>query len=188
MPLDSALYLYLLYRMKRLKLKNKIIAVGLILILSACAATRDLAPTIDKNFKADTAKLTFYTPNFSAIHMPPLLNSYAYIDTYGFSDFCSDGVKPVSKSSVNNENKLQESLLPTGKIVAHIGYNATGAGGLTGESFYVMNIKSGEHYKITLTEARPLVTSYSVEIDMMDGDKALPVEVLNFDRKKDVCK
>lgn len=170
--------------MKRPKLKNKIIAVGLILLLSACATTRDLAPTIDKNFKADTAKLTFYTPNFSAIHMPPLLNSYAYIDTYGFSDFCSDKGKPVSKSSVNKENKRQESLLPTGKIVAHIGYNA----GLTGESFYVMNIKRGEHYKVTLTEARPLVTSYSVEIDMIDGDKALPVEVLKFDRKKDVCK
>ena len=169
-------------------MKNKMIAVGLVLILSACASTRELAPTFDTNFKADTAKLTFYSPNFSAIHMPPLINSFAYIDTYIFSEFCGDGSKPVSKSSVNKENRSQDSLLPTGKVVAHIGYNATGAGGLTGESFYVMNINAGEHYKVTLTEARPLVTSYSVKIVKMDGDKVLPLEVLNFDRKKDVCK
>ncbi|WP_010380516.1 hypothetical protein [Pseudoalteromonas rubra] len=169
-------------------MKNYIVVAALVLLLSACSATRELASTIDKNYKFETAKLIFYSPNFSAVHMPPLMNSYAYVDTYEFDDFCSSAPKAISTSSVNKDTRTQESLLPTGKVVAHIGYNATGAGGLTGESFYIMNIKPNEQYKITLTEARPLVTSYSVEIKLLKEGRFSPVEAVNYNRKRDVCK
>ena len=167
-------------------MKHKII-IGICLILAACSSTRELTSSIDQNYKSDTAKLVFYSPNFSAINLPPLINSYAYIDTFEFDNFCSSAGKAISKSSVNKENRQQDSLLPTGKVVAHIGYNATGAGGLTGESFYIMNIKADELYRITLTEARPFVTSYEVKIETIKDGNSTPVEAINYARKKDVC-
>jgi ribosomal protein L21 len=75
-------------------------------------------------------------------------------------------------------------VIPTGKVVAHIGYNTKA---LTGDSYYVMNINENAHYNITLTEARPLITSYSVAIDVFENGKSKPVKAINFNRKKDIC-
>ena len=160
------------------------VILGTTLLLSACSATRDLSPHIDTSYTASTTRLTFSSPNFSAPDLPPITVSYAYVDTYLYGDFCKGNDKVVAQSSVNKNTNTQESVIPTGKVVAHIGYNTKA---LTGDSYYVMNINENAHYNITLTEARPLITSYSVAIDVFENGKSKPVKAINFDRKKDIC-
>lgn len=171
-----------------LDIKKPVISIALATLVTACSSTRELSPSISTNYSGTMASLTFSSPNFSAPHVPPLIISYAYVDTYLFNDFCK-GVSgnPIAQSSVNKEYKVQNSKLPTGKVVAHIGYNASGAGSLTGDSYYVMTLKPSGNYKITLMESRPFVTSYSVTIESLENGQTKDLEAIEFERKKDVC-
>ena len=171
-----------------LKIRNIVLFIAVFTLATACASTRELSPLISASYSAATAKLTFSSPNFSAPHLPPLITSYAYVDTYAFNEFCGGaGAKPISKSSVNKAARIQVSKLPTGKVVANIGYKATGGGGLVGNSYFVMTLKPNGQYRITLTEARPFVTSYSVTLESIENGKTKKLEAKNFKWKKDVC-
>ncbi|WP_016957450.1 hypothetical protein [Catenovulum agarivorans] len=162
--------------------------IFLISAVTACSTTKQLSNTFDANYTSKKAKLTFYSPNFSAHHMPPLMTAFAYADSYLISDFCGKNEKAIGKASVNRDNRTQETWLPAGKIIANIGYYAVGAGGLTGDSYYLFKVDPEVHYKITLTEARPFVTSYSVTIEAQKNNTPVAIELEQYENKKDICK
>jgi hypothetical protein len=138
------------------------------MILSGCQSATQLESSFNGDYLKDSADLVFYSPNFSAPNMPPLMVGYAYVETYEKSNFCGDDKKYIGKTVITRSQKVQNSKIPSGQVVANIGYYAVGAGGLTGNLYYSFNVTPGAHYKITLTEARPLVTSFSVTVEEID--------------------
>lgn len=167
-----------------IKIIARVSLIPLLAILVGCQSTREFSNSFDNAYTNKRAKLTFYTPNFSAHHVPPLMRAFAYVDSYLYDDFCTKDKKVIGKASVNRDKKTQSSWLPYGKIVANIGYYVAGAGSLTGDSYYLLNIDPSLHYRVTLTEARPLVTSYSV---LIETDKSAPNILGEYSSAKKLC-
>ncbi|MBO9491984.1 hypothetical protein J7384_16610 [Endozoicomonas sp. G2_1] len=164
---------------------NKLLFIGgLVIALTGCQSSRELSNSFESSYTNKRAKLTFHTSNFSANHLPPLIKAFAYLDSYLYSDFCGDSKKAIGKASVNKDNTTQETWLPNGKIVANIGYYAVGGGGLTGDSYYVLEVEPDLHYRVTLTESRPFVTSYSVTIET---DTRSPKILAQYSSAKALC-
>jgi hypothetical protein len=156
-----------------------IISIGL---LAGCQSNKQIENTFDPNYLADSSDLIFTSPNFSAFHAPPLMSGFVYIETYKKDNYCSSGEPNlISKVMVTKKNKTQYSKLPSGEIVARIGYYAIGAtgGGLKGLTASSFDVVPNSKYRITVTEARPLVTSYKIRIEQLtENDEAKLIEVV----------
>lgn len=152
-----------------------------IMILSACQSNKQIENSFDEAYLKNSVDLTFSSPNFSALHAPPLMSGFAYVETYEKAAFCADeAAQVIGKVTITRSNKTQFSKLPSGDIVANIGYYAIGAtgGGLKGNTLYGFKVEPDRKYKLTITEARPLVTSYSVDItSYQEGGSKQPVVV-----------
>lgn len=143
------------------------------MILGACQSNKQIENSFDEAYLKNSVDLIFSSPNFSAHHAPPLMSGFAYVETYEEASFCGDQTSQViGKVTITRSNKTQFSKLPTGDIVANIGYYAIGAtgGGIKGNTLYGFKVEPDRKYKITITEARPLVTSYSVDITSYQED------------------
>ena len=156
--------------MQSLKPTKTIVLLTSIMVLGACQSNKQIENSFNETYLKNSVDLTFSSPNFSALHAPPLMSGFAYVETYEKSAFCDDKddeiATQIGKVTITRANKSQFSKLPIGNIVANIGYYAIGAtgGGLKGNSLYGFRVEPDSKYKITITEARPLVTSYSVSI------------------------
>ena len=159
------------------------------ILLASCQSNQQIENTFDQNFIADSSDLIFTSPNFSAMHAPPLMAGFTYVETFIKETFCAEK-KPskIGKVTVTKANKTQYSKLPSGDIVALIGYHAVGAtgGGLKGATYYSFKVKPKSKYRITVKEARPFVTSYNVAIEEMTGNGAIAVSVVKD--RKNICK
>ena len=93
----------------------------------------------------------------------------------------TDLVGECGHTKVTKKNKTQYLKLPSGEIVARIGYYAIGAtgGGLKGLTASSFDVVPNSKYRITVTEARPLVTSYKIRIEQLtENDEAKLIEVV----------
>ena len=122
------------------------------------------------------------------MHAPPLMAGFAYVETYEKQAFCGGENPPIiSKVTITRSNKTQYSKLPSGEIVALIGYHAVGAtgGGLKGATYYSFDIEPNSKYKITVTESRPFVTSYKVAVEQITEEATASVPLI--EDRKNIC-
>ena len=166
----------------------RLIAVMSLMVLTACESNMQIENTFNESYLANSSDLIVTSPNFSALHAPPLMSGLAYVQTYSKKEFCeNEEPTRIGKVTITKANKTQYSKLPSGEIVALIVYHAVGAngGGLKGASFYSFGVKPDSKYKITITEARPLVTSYSVTISEITDSEMAVAPITKG--KKNIC-
>lgn len=123
------------------KIFFKYFSIGV--VLPGCQSATQLESSFDANYLKDSADLVFYSPNFSAQNMPPIMVGYAYVETYEKSNFCGNDKKYIGKTVITRSQKMQNSKIPSGEVVANVGYYAVGAGGLTGNLYYSFTVTLG---------------------------------------------
>lgn len=153
--------------------------VPFLALLVGCQSTKQIENSYNEAYLESSADLIFSSPNFSSPHIPPIISGFAYLESYSMNEFCSGNRNLIGKVSVTRKNKTQFSKIPSGDIVVNAGYHAMGAGGLKGNTYYGFNVDPHRSYKITLTESRPLVTSYSVMFEEISGGAVSRLRVLN---------
>jgi hypothetical protein len=161
-----------------------------VLLLGGCQSAKQIENSFDEQYLANSTDLIFSSPNFSSLHLPPLMSGFAYVEAFTAEGFCEGESKLISKVTVTRDNRTQYSKFASGNIVLNVGLYVKGAtgGGLTGNSIYSLEVDPAMTYKITLTEARPLVTSYSIDIEAVsdDGVSSLPAQFV--DGYYNICK
>lgn len=172
-------------------MKNLLILkfLAVLLVLTGCQSNRPIENSFDPDFLSGASDLIFTSPNFSPLHTPPLMSGLAYVEVFDKKDYCTaDEPATIGKVTITRSNKTQYSKLPTGDVVALVAYYAVGAtgGGLKGGTYYSFVVAANSKYKITLTESRPFVTSYSVSIEQIVGDND-PKLVSVVEDRKNIC-
>ena len=151
-----------------------------VLLLGGCQSAKQIENSFDEQYLANSTDLIFSSPNLSALHLPPLMSGFAYVEAFTAEGFCEGESKHISKVTVTRDNRTQYSKIASGNIVLNVGLYAKGAtgGGLTGNSFYILEVDPAMTYKITITEARPFVTSYTVDVEAVseEGIASLPAQ------------
>ena len=148
----------------------KALNVGIVLsgliVLGGCQSTKQIENTFDPAALRNSTDLTFSSPNLSSLHAPPIQSGFAYIETFEKSSFCKSNVEFIGKVTITKANKTQFTKIPTGKVIAKIGYySRTAIGhGFDYKTYYSLIAEPTDQYEIILTEARPLITGFSVEI------------------------
>ena len=159
--------------------------------MMGCQSAKQIENSFDQAYADKSVDLIFMSPNFSAFHSPPLISGFAYVESYDKSVFCEDDeAVPIGKVTVTRANRTQISKLPVGKILLNVGYHSAGisGGGLTGNTYTVVTILPNQKYEIVLMEARPLVTSYTVDVSRIDEAGARHnVELASARTKRQVC-
>lgn len=169
------------------RVRKSLLILMIIPLIDACQSTAPQKSTFDANYSGSSVDLIFTSPNFSAPNMPPLMSGYAYVESFDRKKFCAGSKEAISKVSVTRKNKTQHSKLPSGSIVVNVGYYAMGGGGLKGKAYYAFDVNPLNSYKITLTEARPFVTSYSVKIEEKNPKGVVSVPTRLKSGVKNIC-
>ncbi len=157
--------------------------------LSACQTFEQPEIVSNSEFEGDSVELTLTSPNFSALHAPPLLTGFGYVKTFVKSEFCEDTEKAplVSKTYITRGNKTRQTKLPVGDSVVIVGFNtAGGASSIRGFGVYNFTVDADKSYKITLRESRPLVHTYYTHIESLE-DNGEPENIAIIEGVKNIC-